>query len=176
MTRLRFAVPLALFAVLAVFLGIGMTRDPHEVPSPLVGRPAPGFELTRLEAPARTLRRDDLLGRVWVLNVWASWCEACRAEHPLLLELARGSAVPVVGLDYKDARADAVDWLRRFGDPYQATLFDGDGRVGIDYGVYGVPETFIVDRTGAIRYKLAGPITRETLDTKIRPLLKALDG
>jgi len=173
---LRFALPLLVFGLLAGVLARGLDLDPHAVPSPLVGSPAPDFDLPSLDDAARRIRRDDFRGRPWVLNVWASWCTACRDEHALLLDLARRSAVPVVGLDYRDARPAAQDWLRRLGDPYRTTLFDAAGTTGIDWGVYGVPETFVIDRDGVIRDKLTGPLTRAAIDTRIVPLLKALDG
>lgn len=175
MTRWRYLVPLALFALLSALLGRALRLDPHEVPSPLIGKPAPAFALTRLDDASRTIRRDDLLGRVWVLNVWASWCAACREEQPALVDFARGRAVPVIGLNYKDTRAQGLAWLARYGDPYEASLFDETGRVGIDFGVYGVPETFVIDRRGVIRYKLIGPLTADAIRTRLRPLLKELD-
>jgi cytochrome c biogenesis protein CcmG/thiol:disulfide interchange protein DsbE len=176
MKSLRFIIPLAVFLILAAFLAKGLKLDPREVPSPLIGKPAPGFALTRLDDAGSTLRREDLLGRVWILNVWASWCGACRDEHPLLVEFSRRKIVPVYGLNYKDARNDGMAWLARFGNPYEASLFDQDGRVGIDYGVYGVPETFIIDKQGTVRMKHIGPLTPEVLQTRIEPLLKELNG
>ena len=176
MKRLRFLVPLALFALLVAFLWRGLALDPREVPSPLIGKPAPGFALTRLDDAGRTMRRDDMLGQVWVLNVWASWCAACRDEHPALLAFARSKAVPLIGLNYKDTRADGLRWLNRFGDPYDASLFDANGRVGIDFGVYGVPETFVIDKQGVVRLKHIGPLTPEIIETRMKPLLKELHG
>lgn len=176
MKSLRFLIPLAIFLVMAAFLAKGLKLDPREVPSPLIGKPAPGFALTRLDDADSTLRREDLLGRVWILNVWASWCGACRDEHPLLVEFSRRKIVPVYGLNYKDARRDGMAWLARFGNPYEASLFDQDGRVGIDYGVYGVPETFIIDKQGTVRMKHIGPLTPEVIQTRIEPLLKELNG
>ncbi|HEY9066669.1 MAG TPA: DsbE family thiol:disulfide interchange protein [Burkholderiaceae bacterium] len=167
--------PLAMFALVAAFLWRGLQLDPREVPSPLLDKPAPGFELTRLDDAARTVRRDDLLGRVWLLNVWASWCEACRTEHAALAAFAKSSAVPIVGLNYKDTRSQGLTWLARFGDPYRYSLFDEHGRVGLDYGVYGVPETFVIDKRGVIRLKIVGPLTPEAIATQLRPLLKELD-
>ena len=175
MKSLRFLIPLAVFLVLAAFLARGLKLDPREVPSPLIGKPAPGFALTRLDNAGTTLRRDDMLGRVWILNVWASWCGACRDEHPLLVEFSRRKLVPVYGLNYKDERRDGMAWLTRFGNPYEASLFDQDGRVGIDYGVYGVPETFIIDKQGTVRMKHIGPLTPEVIQTRIEPLLKELN-
>ena len=170
----KFLLPLILFLALAVFLFIGLGRDPNEIPSPLLDKPAPAFNLPQLADPQRSFKSEEMRGRVWLLNVWASWCAACRDEHPLLLELARTRLVPIYGLNYKDERQDALRWLEEFGDPYTMNLVDADGRVGIDYGVYGVPETFVIDRNGVIRYKQIGPVTEEALKNRIIPLVKEL--
>jgi cytochrome c biogenesis protein CcmG, thiol:disulfide interchange protein DsbE len=178
----RFLIPLALFMVLAVFLALGLNRNPSEVPSPLVGKPAPMFTLPRLDAdpqaPAGTANASfspkDMAGKVWLLNVWASWCVSCRQEHPVLVDFAKLNIAPLIGLDYKDQRADAKGWLAKFGDPYTLSVVDADGRVGIDYGVYGVPETYVIDKAGMIRFKQIGPVTNEILQTKILPLVKEL--
>jgi cytochrome c biogenesis protein CcmG/thiol:disulfide interchange protein DsbE len=175
MKRLWFLIPLAAFFALAVVLAIGLRLDPREVPSPLIDKPAPKFALPRLDDAATTLRLEDMRGKVWMLNVWASWCVACREEHPLLVEFARRKVVPIYGLNYKDERTDANAWLARFGNPYDASLHDLDGRVGIDFGVYGVPETFVIDQNGVIRMKHIGPITPDVIANKIEPLLKKLD-
>lgn len=175
MKRFWFLIPLAAFLALAVILAIGLKRDPREVPSPLIGKAAPNFALPRLDDPSKTIRLEDMRGKVWILNVWASWCAACREEHPLLMTFSKKGLVPIYGLDYKDERADAIAWLARFGNPYEASLVDADGRVGIDFGVYGVPETFVIDRDGVIRLKHIGPLTPDVLATKIEPLLKQLD-
>jgi cytochrome c biogenesis protein CcmG/thiol:disulfide interchange protein DsbE len=172
---LKFLIPLALFLVLVGFLAVGLNLNPREVPSPLIGKPSQAFALTRLDAPGQTLQRDELLGKVWVLNVWASWCAPCREEHPLLVDFARRKIAPVYGLNYKDSRPAGMAFLAQLGNPYEASLFDGDGRVGIDYGVYGVPETFVVDKQGMIRFKHVGPLTPEVLQKKIEPLLKELN-
>lgn len=172
----RFLLPLGLFLALAVFLGLGLQRDPREVPSPLIGKPAPDFALPTLGDPQRSLRKQDLLGQVWMLNVWASWCSACREEHPVLVDFAQRKAVPIYGLNYKDERAAGLGWLQAGGDPYVASLFDQDGRLGIDFGVYGVPETFIIDRAGVVRYKHIGPITPDVIQREIEPLLRKLHG
>jgi len=164
-----------LFFALVGFLARGLSLDPREVPSPLIGKPAPSFALARLDEPGATIRRDDLLGKVWMLNVWASWCDACRDEHPHLVAFSKLNAVPIFGLDYKDQREPARAWLAQRGDPYQASLFDADGRVGIDFGVYGVPETFVIDKRGVIRFKVIGVLTPETISTRLLPLLKELD-
>ncbi|WP_428425145.1 DsbE family thiol:disulfide interchange protein [Methylibium sp.] len=176
MKSLRFIVPLGLFAVLVFFLWRGLGLAPHELPSPLIGKPAPGFALARLDDANQTIRRDDMLGRVWMLNVWASWCVACREEHPTLMAFSQARLVPVIGLNYKDTRPAGLDWLGRFGNPYEASAFDAEGRVGIDFGVYGVPETFVIDKQGLVRLKHIGPLTPEVIQTRIQPLLKELNG
>jgi cytochrome c biogenesis protein CcmG, thiol:disulfide interchange protein DsbE len=172
--KARFLIPLALFAVLVGFLVVGLQRDPREIPSPLVEKPAPAFNVAQLVAADKTFSPADMKGQVWMLNVWASWCVACREEHPLLVQLKGAKIVPVVGLDYKDQRPVALKFLSQNGDPYDLSAFDADGRVGIDYGVYGVPETFIIDKNGIIRHKQIGPITPEALEKKILPLIEQL--
>jgi len=166
--------PLGIFVVLVGFLAMGLTLDPREVPSPLINKPVPQFKLTVLNAPDKTIAAQDMLGKVWLLNVWASWCAACRIEHPVLVELAKTNQVPIYGLNYKDKSPAAIAWLANFGDPYVKSLVDGDGLVGIDLGVYGVPETFVVDKQGVIRYKQIGPVTPEALRDTILPLVKKL--
>ena len=175
MKRLWFLIPLAAFLLLAVVLTIGLRLDPREVPSPLIDKPAPAFKLPRLDDPTQTIGRDDLRGQVWLLNVWASWCVACREEHPVLVELAARKLVPIYGLDYKDKREDALAWLARYGDPYTRSIADVEGRVGIDFGVYGVPETFVIDKAGVIRLKHIGPLTAEVIARKIEPLVARLN-
>ena len=170
----RFVLPLGIFVVLAGFLAAGLTLNPREVPSPLVDKPVPPFKLAQLAQPELEFSQKDMLGQVWLLNVWASWCVSCRDEHPILVDLARSRVVPVVGLNYKDKPQEAKAWLKKFGDPYLLSVMDQDGRVGIDYGVYGVPETFVIDRAGVIRYKQIGPVTREALEGKILPLVRQL--
>ncbi|MFM2050903.1 MAG: hypothetical protein RL682_1394 [Pseudomonadota bacterium] len=176
MKSLRFFIPLVVLVALVFFLGAGLKLDPKEVPSPLIGKPSPVFDLTRLDNAAVRIRRDDMLGKVWMLNVWASWCVACRDEHPLLLEFSRKKLLPIYGLNYKDDRLAGLKWLRNFGDPYDASLFDQEGRIGIDFGVYGVPETFIMDRDGIVRFKHIGPITPDVIRTQIEPLVRKLNG
>lgn len=176
MKVLRYLVPMGIFAAVLAFLFAGLGLNPREVPSPLIGKPAPAFQLARLDDPTQTIGRDQLLGKVWMLNVWASWCAPCREEHPLVIDIAQRKLLPVYGLNYKDQGQAARAWLANLGDPYTATLVDGDGRVGIDYGVYGVPETFIIDRQGIIRFKHTGPLTPEVLRTRIEPLVKELQG
>src|SRR5207253_3843944 len=142
--KAKFLIPLALFVVLSGFLAVGLTRDPREVPSPLVNKAAPQFAIPQLALADRKFSPADMKGKVWMLNVWASWCVACRVEHPLLVEMSKAKRVPIVGLNYKDKRDDGVQWLAKFGNPYDLSAFDVDGKVGIDYGVYGVPETFVI--------------------------------
>ena len=172
--RWKYLAPLALFAVLLGFLAVGLNLNPREVPSPFIGKPAPAFDLPRLDDPARRITNQDLAGKVWILNVWASWCVACREEHPVLVEFARRGLVPIYGLNYKDERSNAIEWLSRLGNPYEASLADTDGRVGIDFGVYGVPETFIIDKQGVVRFKQIGPVTAiwKTLSGRIKNLSK----
>lgn len=174
MRALRWGLPLAIFAVLVAFLYVGLFRDPREVPSPLIDRAAPAFSLRDLHQPDRRIAAADFQGQVWLLNVWASWCVSCRVEHPLLVELAKAKVLPIVGLDYKDKDDEARAWLAQHGDPYTVSVVDSDGRVGIDWGVYGVPETFLIDKAGMIRYKHIGPLSVDALQTKILPLVRRL--
>ena len=171
---LRYLVPLAIFVVLVAFLYRGLSLDPKRVPSPLVGKPMPEFSLPRLQDPTATLSDTDLRGKVSILNIWATWCVSCRAEHEVLLLLAKSDKVDIYGLNYKDERAKAKQWLTQLGDPYIANAFDEDGRTGIDWGVYGAPETFIMDRAGIIRHKHIGPLTVDTLNNEILPLIAEL--
>lgn len=171
----RYTIPLGIFVVLLVFLGIGLRLKPQEVPSPFIGKPAPAFTLTRLEQADKTFSPQELRGKVWLFNVWASWCTSCRAEHPVLLAFAKEATVPIVGLNYMDAREDGSRWLGQFGNPYALSVFDSDGKVGTDYGVYGVPETFVIDRQGNIRLKLTGPITPDIIKNTLLPLIRELD-
>lgn len=170
----RFVLPLAAFALLTGLLYVGLKLNPREVPSPLINKPAPEFSLPRLDNMATQVKRDDLIGQVWLLNVWASWCVSCRQEHPLLVDFSKKNLVPIYGLDYKDNPEDARNWLRRLGNPYSTILVDMDGRVGIDYGVYGVPETYVIDKKGVIRYKQIGPVTPSALQDKMIPLILKL--
>lgn len=171
----KYLIPLALFAVLVVFLAIGLNRDPREVPSPLINKAAPDFKLPQLKEPAQTFSAADMRGKVWVLNVWASWCVTCRDEHPLLLEYAKSGAVPIYGLNYKDKREDALGWLADLGDPYVLSAADEDGRVAIDYGVYGAPETYVIDQNGTIRFKQVGPVTPNVWSKQVLPLVQELN-
>ncbi|MEW6163788.1 MAG: DsbE family thiol:disulfide interchange protein [Pseudomonadota bacterium] len=171
----KFLLPLGIFIVLVALLAVGLNLNPREVPSPLVGKPAPAFAVPQLHATDKTFSPKDMLGKVWLFNVWASWCVSCREEHPILVEFGKTGTVPIVGLNYKDKREDGQRWLARFGDPYLLSAFDADGRIGIDYGVYGVPETYLIDKAGVIRFKQIGPITPEVLEKKIIPLVQELN-
>ena len=190
----RFLWPLIGFVLLVVLLAVGLSLDPRDVPSPLVGKPAPMFTLEKLDAPGESFSPKDMLGKVWLLNVWSTWCISCRQEHPVLLEMAKNPAVTLIGVNYKEVRGDgALDadkiapdaeitlalerasaWLRKHGNPYRLSVLDLDGRVGIDYGVYGVPETYLIDKAGIIRLKQTGPITPDVFASKILPLLVEL--
>ena len=170
----RFIWPLVAFLVLVGFLYVGLGLNPHEVPSPLIGKPAPAFTLPQLKEPGKQFSAEQMKGKVWLLNVWSSWCVSCREEHPLLVELSQQNIVPIYGLDYKDKREDGLGWLDRGGNPYVLSASDIEGRVGIDYGVYGVPETYVIDKEGVIRYKEIGPVTPQSLQNKILPLVAQL--
>jgi cytochrome c biogenesis protein CcmG, thiol:disulfide interchange protein DsbE len=189
----KFLLPLFVFAALVVFLAVGLKRDPREIPSPLVNKPAPAFSLPTLVGD-KPFSPADMQGQVWIFNVWATWCVACREEHPLLVQFSKTQHVPIVGLSYKEiqpsdqangplsdevklqlARERCLKFLQKAGDPYKLSVMDLDGRVGIDYGVYGVPETYVIDKQGVIRYKRVGPVTPEVLIETILPLIQQLD-
>ncbi|MGV6818369.1 MAG: DsbE family thiol:disulfide interchange protein [Thiotrichales bacterium] len=172
--KAKHLIPLGIFLTIAVFLAIGLNLNPREVPSPLIGKPAPQFSLPDLFDPEKKISPEDFKGQVWMLNVWATWCVSCRAEHPVLVDLAKRVDFPIVSLDYKDEAEPAKQWLQRLGNPYTATAFDADGMVGIDWGVYGTPETYLIDKAGIIQYKHIGPLTPQVLSEKILPLVKSL--
>lgn len=174
--KLRFLVPLGIFLALAILLGVGLGLNPREIPSPFIGKPAPGFALPDLHDETRTVRQEDFKGQVWLLNVWASWCVSCRQEHPLFNQLARMNEVTIVGLNYKDQVADAKSWLKQLGNPYSISVSDLEGRTGIDWGVYGVPETFIIDKQGIVRYKHTGPVSPQDLQQILLPKIRELKG
>ncbi|MDO8988303.1 MAG: DsbE family thiol:disulfide interchange protein [Sideroxyarcus sp.] len=171
---MRFTMPLVIFLVLAAFLFVGLGLNPREVPSPLIDKPAPAFNLPQLHDTAKRFSPEEMKGKVWMLNVWASWCVSCKEEHPVLMSLAQQNIVPIYGLDYKDKREDGLRWLAMGGDPYTLSAMDSDGRIGIDYGVYGVPETYVIDKQGIIRYKQIGPVTHQSLRETILPLVAEL--
>jgi len=170
----RFLLPALLFAVISLFLYKGLSKNPRDLPSALIGKPAPAFTLPVLGQESQQWSPTELAGKVWLLNVWGSWCAACQVEHPLLNDLAKTGTVPIIGLAWKDKPAASIAWLKRFGDPYQVVVSDIDGRAGIARGVYGAPETFVVDKQGIIRFKHVGPITPELMQTKLMPLLRQL--
>jgi cytochrome c biogenesis protein CcmG/thiol:disulfide interchange protein DsbE len=170
----KFLIPIGLFALLGLLLAYGLKLDPRKIPSPLVDKPLPAFSLPTLENPKKSLTNADLKGRVVLINVWASWCVACKQEHPVLMALTRDKQVPIIGLNYKDRREDATQMLKVEGNPYDVSIVDADGRVGIDWGVYGVPETFVVDKQGVIRYKQIGPISPEVWEQTLLPLIRKL--
>ena len=192
--KARFLVPFGIFVALVVFFAIGLNHDPHEIPSPLIDKPAPAFSLPQLSETSAAFAPESMRGKVWLLNVWATWCIACREEHSVLVELAQSRQVPIVGLNYKEVRGDTSlnpeqlspaqeltlgrdrirAWFAQHGNPYTFTALDLDGRVGIDYGVYGVPESYVIDKQGVIRMKHIGPLTPQVLQTKILPLVREL--
>lgn len=171
---MRFILPLVIFLVLSSFLYVGLSLDPREVPSPLIGKTAPAFSLPLLQDPNKQFTAQDMKGQVWLLNVWASWCTACKDEHPVLMDLAQRKVVPILGLNYKDKREEGEAVLRKSGDPYLLTVFDADGKIGFDYGVYGVPETYVIDKEGIIRDKLIGAVNPKNLRERILPLVEEL--
>jgi len=190
----KFLIPLVLFFGLVIFLALGLQRDPQAIPSPLVDKPAPAFSLPTLDPAAAAFSPADMKGRVWLLNVWATWCVACRQEHPLLVAFATRHEVPIVGMSYKeiqpqDVQAQTMDapaklqfarersqvWLSRYGNPYVLSVMDMEGRVGIQYGVYGVPETYVIDKQGVIRFKAVGEVTPDILTSKVLPLIQKLN-
>lgn len=173
---LRALIPLLVFVVLAAFLYAGLDLNPRKVPSVLIGKPAPDFSAPQLRDPGAQFSPAQMRGQVWLLNVWASWCVPCRQEHPIMMDFSRRGLAPVVGLNYKDDPVNAIAWLNDLGDPYVVNITSTDGRIGIDYGVYGVPETYVIDQQGVIRYKEIGPVTVESLRDKIIPLIKELQG
>lgn len=171
---IRFLLPLAIFLAIAFFLWRGLSLNPREVPSPLIGKQVPQFAVPVLDDSARMLTAAGLRGNVYLLNVWGSWCVSCRIEHPVLVELAKRGTIPIYGLNWKDKHEDAVAWLARYGDPYVASGVDRDGKVAIDFGVYGAPETYLIDREGIIRFKQTGPLTWKIIEEQIMPLVAKL--
>ena len=169
----KFLIPLAFFLGLLVFLAIGLKRDPHEIPSPLINKPAPHFSLSTLESDHK-FSPADMLGKVWMFNVWATWCVSCREEHPLLNNLAQQNILPIIGLNYKDKDEPAIEWLNKMGNPYQLSVVDAGGQVGINYGVYGVPESFLIDQKGTIVHKFIGPLTLSSIQNELIPMINKL--
>lgn len=176
MKSLRFGIPLVVFILLAFFLWRGLWQDPREIPSALIDKPAPAFTLPQLGDAGKQFSPADYKGKVWLLNVWGSWCVSCQVEHPALLSLAKMNVVPVVGFDWKDKPDAAIRWLaQQGGDPYTFSVSDLDGRVAIDYGVYGAPETFVIDKAGVIRHKHIGPLDEKVLADKLLPIIRKLN-
>jgi len=171
----KLIIPLVLFVILVIFLAIGLGRDPHRVPSALIDKPAPDFALSELRDPTKIVTPREMRGKVWLLNVWGSWCPACREEHPFLMEIAQSKAVPIYGLSWKDQREDALAVLSELGDPYVLNMSDFDGRVAIDYGITGAPETYLIDKNGVIRYKEPGQLTPEIMNKTILPMVRELN-
>ena len=171
---LKYIIPLILFIALAVFLALGLKGKPGEIPSPLLNKLAPAFSAPKLNAANEKLSPADLKGKVWLFNAWASWCASCRDEHPVINLLAQQQVAIVVGLNYKDDPDAAKKWLETLGNPYNDSVMDADGRIGIDWGVYGVPETFVMDKQGIVRYKHTGPVTEEDVQNTFLPLIAKL--
>ena len=172
---MRRYLPLAIFLALLAFMAVGLRLNPREVPSPYIGKPAPSFNVPHLQLPQRTIDVQQMRGKVWLFNVWASWCAACRVEHPVLMEMARTGSVQMVGLNYKDERDKGLQWLAQHGNPYLLSAYDPEGKVGLDYGVYGVPETFVIDKQGIVRLKHIGPLTQDFVQKTLLPLLAELE-
>lgn len=173
MKTLRYIIPALIFAALVAFFAIGLKRDPRYIPSPLIGKPAPAFRLSTVEDPNRTVSSQELQGKPYVLNVWGTWCVECRREHEVLLQIARAGVVPIVGLNSKDELPLAQQWLSQLGNPYAVTAFDPEGRVSIDWGVYGAPETFLVDAHGIVQYKYISALTMEVWEREFLPRIRA---
>ncbi|SJM92488.1 periplasmic thioredoxin of cytochrome c-type biogenesis [Crenothrix polyspora] len=171
---LKYLIPLFIFVVMAIFLALGLKLKPSEIPSPLIGKPVPAFSAPKLDDPSQNLSPADLKGQVWLFNVWASWCVSCREEHEVLTQFSGQKAVTIIGLNYKDDPAAAKNWLQSLGNPYNVSIMDQDGRIGIDWGVYGVPETFVVDKQGIVRYKHTGPVNAEQIQNLFLPMIAKL--
>jgi cytochrome c biogenesis protein CcmG/thiol:disulfide interchange protein DsbE len=169
---LKYLVPIGLFAVLVGFLYFGLGRDKQTLPSPFIGKPAPVFELPRLDDESKTFSNRELAGKPYVVNIWGTWCPGCRVEHGALMEISRRGEVPMIGVDWNDERERALSWLQQLGNPYTVTAFDAEGRIAIDWGAYGAPETFLVGADGKVLKKLAGPMTMEIWEQEFVPLLK----
>jgi cytochrome c biogenesis protein CcmG, thiol:disulfide interchange protein DsbE len=176
MRSLKYLLPISAFVILVVFFYRGLFLDPRVVPSPLIGKPAPAFELEDLREPSLTVATSDMLGKPAVLNVWATWCAGCRQEHSFLMQLARSGEVPLYGMNYRDERPKALDWLRQLGDPYVKVAYDPEGNGSLDWGVYGSPETFLIDPQGTIVYKHLGPLGPSVWATEFRPRIAAMQG
>ncbi len=173
--RLKYFVPLLIFVAVGVFLFRGLTLDPSALPSALIGKPLPPFSLATVADKNRLITQADLTGRVSLINVWATWCISCRVEHPHLVRIAQQFDIPIYGINYKDDNAKALEWLRQFHDPYEFSIADTDGRLGLDLGVYGAPETYVIDRHGVIRHKRVGVVDMNVWQNEIKPIVDQLD-
>jgi cytochrome c biogenesis protein CcmG, thiol:disulfide interchange protein DsbE len=173
MTMNRAIIPLVVSLLLVIVLSIGLTKDPSILPSPFIGKPAPHFELPTLEDPTRRISSADFANKAVLVNVWATWCGGCRQEHPFLLQLKQSGAIPIYGINWRDTPSEARRWLQQLGDPYVASGDDRDGRVGIDWGVYGAPETFLIGADGTVLHKHLGPLSRAVWEQDFVPLLGA---
>lgn len=171
----RYLLPLIVFAILIPVFVIGLGRNPNELPSPFIGKPAPEFVLPTLKDPAQSVGTDSFAGETVLVNVWATWCVGCRQEHEFLMALSRSDAIPIYGINWRDTRAEALRWLQQLGDPYEASGDDSDGRVGIDWGVYGAPETFLVGADGTVLHKHLGPLDRAAWERDFVPLLATME-
>ncbi|MXX98372.1 MAG: DsbE family thiol:disulfide interchange protein [Gammaproteobacteria bacterium] len=171
---MRILLSFAVFFSMLVLFAIGLKLDPSYIPSPLIGKPMPAFSGDDLQQPEKQITQSDWLGQPALINIWASWCAACLSEHPLLMEFSQTETFPIYGIDYKDQREDALQWLKQHGNPYTMSLYDDSGRAGIDWGVYGVPETFVIDHVGTIHYKHIGPIDEILMQETLIPLLETL--
>ena len=170
---MRFAIPIVVFLLLVVVFSFGLFNDPRELPSPFLGEPAPAFEVASLTEPERIVGSADYAGKMALVNVWATWCGGCRQEHGFLMQLARSGAIPIYGINWRDSRPEALGWLQQLGDPYEFSAFDADGRVGIDWGVYGAPETFLISADGIVLHKHLGPLNAAIWQEDFVPLIEA---
>ncbi len=174
MKRIKLFAPLAIFVALGLLLFKGLSLDPNEMPSALIDKPLPEFRLPYLQQPQKMVSRADLVGEVALVNVWATWCPSCMAEHPHLMQIAEQEGIPIIGVDYKDERQAALNWLAKWGDPYRLNIFDEKGRLGIDLGVFGAPETYLIDHRGVIRYKHIGVVDDRVWNELLKPLVVKL--
>ena len=176
MKALRFLIPLAVFVAIGGLLASGLGKDPRRLPSALIDKPAPDFDLPELRREGERVTKAGLLGKPYLLNVWGSWCVECRVEHPVLTEFANRGVLPVVGLNWKDPAEDALRWLDQFGDPFDAIAHDPEGDTVIDFGSYGAPETFLIDAEGRIRYKHVGALSHRVIEDELMPALRQIQG
>lgn len=172
----RYIALIVVFVIMLAIFALGLERDPRKLPSVLIDKPAPEYELPRVKDPMSTVGSADYEGEMVLVNIWATWCAGCRQEHEYLVELAAREEIPIYGIDWRDQRQEAIKWLKQLGDPYVASAYDEDGRVGIDWGVYGAPETFLVGRDGNVLYKHIGPMDESVWQSKFLPIIEAQRG